>query len=222
MTIPTVLLLVRTAYFVSTGIPTSSIIIDVRSSSSENGTTYLPTMQYVYEGATYEVESNAGSGNKDAYKEGEEIELLVNPRNPEDAEINRTWELWAAPIVVGGLTFFVWLAYLALMRDLHKRKKFISRMFKEGIRVDATITKIDTEEISASNSGIRVTKTIFRVYAKGMLNGEEREFKSDRIQVNPRGYGVELGQSVPVYVDPKKPKKTYMDFSHIKFHEDFY
>ncbi len=222
LTIPSVYLFVKSALFVSSGIETSGEILSVRSSSSENGTTYLPTVGYEYEGQLLEFESNAGTGNRHKYIQGKIISILVNPRNPKNAKVNSTWELWAGTIVVGGLALLVWLTYVVLIYNIFKRKKFITKIKKDGTKVDAIIERIEEEMISASNSGVTVRKTVFRVYAKDLLGQREQVFKSDRIQVDPRAFGVQPGMQVIVYVDPKKKKKTYMEFPGVAESESFY
>lgn len=222
LTIPSIYLSVRSALFVSSGVVALGEILSVRSSSSENGTTYLPTVAYEYNGQSLQFESNAGTGNKNKYIEGEVISILVDPLHPEKAKINSTWELWAGTIVIGGLALLVWLTYLVLIYNISKRYKFIAKIKKEGRKVDAIVERIDEEIISASNSGVTVHKTVFRVYAKGLLDQQEQVFKSDRIQIDPRPFGVQPGTKVVIYVDAKKRKKTYMDFPGIAGSEKFY
>lgn len=222
LTALTLFFVIKTGIFLLQAEPSQGVVTDIRASYSDNGTTYLPTISFTFNDEEYSFESNAGTGNADKYTEGQELEILVNKNNPESARINTTWEVWAGSIVFGSITLIGWLAMLLLQRDIIKRRKFIARMRKEGIKVDATISEIRTEKIKASNSGVTVTKTVFRVDATGQFEGSDRKFTSDRIQVNPSGFGVQVGDSVPVYVDPKKPKKTFMDFSHIPGGKDFY
>ncbi len=222
LTIPTLYLLYSTSQFISHGEEVTGTIISVSSSSSENGTTYLPTIAYTYNEQGLEVKSNAGSGNRDKYKRGAEIGLLVDTRDPQNAEINATWELWASSIVVGGMTALCWLAYLTIIHSIWSKKRFMKMMRETGTLVKATVDRIEQDLIKASNSGVTVRKKVYRVYAKGLYEGSEREFKSDMLRANPEPYGVKAGSEIPVYVNPKKPKQTFMDFSGVPGNEDLY
>lgn len=212
----------KTGLFLLHAEPQIGVVSDIREATSDNGSTYLPTVEFEFNGQNYSFESNAGTGNKNTYKRGNELEILVNAKNPASARINTTWEVWAGAIVFGSIALIGWLAMLLLARDIRKRRKFIARMKKEGIKVDATIVDIREEHIRASNSGVTVTRTVYRADAKGLFEGSERLFTSDRIQIDPRGFGVKIGDKVPVYVDPKKKKKTYMDFDHVPGGKSFY
>lgn len=212
-TIPAIIIATRTQLFINNAVSTVGEIIDVRVSTGENGSTYIPTIAYKYEGESFEFTSRAGSGNPDSYKRWSEIELLVHPSNPEKVEINGRWELWVLTYIVGGFAILLWLTFLALVRDIWKTNKFRKFMREHGIPVQATISEIKTEVIKARNSGVTVKRTIWRAYAKGVVNGEERTFKSTKIPKEPTFYGVKPGAPVTVYVHPKKPKKIFMDFS---------
>lgn len=195
-------------------------ITDIRVSSSENGSTYLPTVEFEFEGETYSFESNAGSGNASTYKRWSEVEVRVNPDNPDHAKINTIWEVWAASIVVGSFTVLVWLTYIAVIWDIYRKVRFRKNMKESGIPVTTVITEIHEEIIKAKNSGVTARRKVWRAHTKGVVNGDERTFKSDRIPKNPMLFSLQPGVELTVYVHPKKPKKYYMDFTVIPGMED--
>lgn len=64
---------------------------------------YYPVLRYqTQEGSTQEVVSSVGS-NPPRYKEGDSVDILYDPAEPDNVRIHTTFNVWAFPIILGGI-----------------------------------------------------------------------------------------------------------------------
>lgn len=184
-------------------------ITEIRESYGENGTSYFPTVEFFVDGEHYAFESIAGSRTSFI---GQEVPVKYKASDPTDtARMATVWGLWAGAIIFASMALLTFMVYLIMTNHIRVRLKFIKRMRSTGARVDATVTRIYDKQIRASNSGVTITRTVFLIEARGQYNGEERTFTSDNFMVDPYDFGLREGHTIPVYVDPQKPKKYFVD-----------
>lgn len=106
-----------TAYYrydkIKHAIKTTGKIIGFREEVSEkrenNRTTkttfYYPKYQFKNEsGSIVTVQSNVGTGNSPSYELDEEIKVMYDPNDNQDAQIDSFFNLWLFTIILGGLT----------------------------------------------------------------------------------------------------------------------
>jgi hypothetical protein len=72
------------------------------SSDDDGGSTtmYAPVFEYQFNGQTYQYTSSTSSSSPE-YDVGEEVEVLVDPKNPNEVLINTFWEKWFLSLVLG-------------------------------------------------------------------------------------------------------------------------
>ena len=97
--------------FVDTAVRTKGEVVDVkrieetrrRDGRTREEVTYYPVVEFDDgDGQTHEFRSSAGS-NPPAYSEGDRVEVLYDPGDPQQASINSFTSLWVGPLVTGGL-----------------------------------------------------------------------------------------------------------------------
>ena len=91
--------------FEQRAIPVKGKVIDFTSheSSDDDGgstTMYAAVFEYDFNGQTYQHTSSTSSSSPE-YDVGEEVEVLVNPLNPNQVLVNTFWEKWFLSVVLG-------------------------------------------------------------------------------------------------------------------------
>jgi hypothetical protein len=81
---------------------TAVVIENELKVDNEGGKSYLPHFRYAIDGQTYE-QSGPVSTNPPAFAIGEEVEILVDPAQPEKIRPDRFFDLWLVPIIMLGL-----------------------------------------------------------------------------------------------------------------------
>lgn len=92
----------NTRAFIDRSVTTSGAIIDMARERSRNDReyTYYPVVVFETESGQ-EIEFVSGSGSKtDRDRRGEKVEVLYDPVQPENAEINSFGSLWAGVMVL--------------------------------------------------------------------------------------------------------------------------
>ncbi len=104
-------LIISNNQFAQRAIPVKGKVIgyeSYESSDDDGGSTmmYRPTFSYAFAGKTYTHQSST-SGSSPSYEIDEEVDVLVDPQDPEEILIDRFWERWFAPMLLGfmGLMF---------------------------------------------------------------------------------------------------------------------
>lgn len=113
-----VVYLIQSNYqFAQRAIPVKGVVVryDNHQSSNDNGgstTMYTPTFEYDFEGKTYTYKSNTSSSSP-SYEIGEEVDVLVDPNDPNEILIDNFWEKWFLPAVLGFMgAMFSGMGYL--------------------------------------------------------------------------------------------------------------
>ena len=98
---------------VTTGVVLSYSTYFSNDEESSGSTMYTPTFEYSFNGKKYTKQSDLSSSSR-VFEIGDEVEILVDPDEPQNALINSFWERWFMAVVLGGMsTMFVGLGYMA-------------------------------------------------------------------------------------------------------------
>lgn len=104
--------------FSKRAIPVRGIVLEYNSyysTDSDGGgsTMFTPTFEYSYNGRKYTYTSNTSSSSKE-YNEGDEVEVLVDPDDPDSVLVNAFWERWFLVVLLGFMgSMFTGLGYMA-------------------------------------------------------------------------------------------------------------
>lgn len=95
---------VKTQRFVASASRASGTVIELeRRQSGDDGPTYYPVIRFIdADGREVTFTSSTGS-NPPSKREGDKVDVLYDPKNPNEAELNSFFALWFGPLMVGGL-----------------------------------------------------------------------------------------------------------------------
>ena len=185
-------------------------VIELLESRSDNSITYKPLVSFkTKEGAQIEFTSSVSS-NPPSYSEGETVEVLYDPSNPRDANINGFSSLWLGPLILGilGAVFSLIGFSIIFFKRLKQRKS--QYLLDNGKRIS---TKFDSIQL---NSSYKVNgRSPFQIYSQWQdaTTNKLYVFKSDDIWFDPTDF---IGaEPIKVMIDPQNPKKYYMDISFL-------
>lgn len=189
---------------------TQGIVVELIRSRSKKSATYRPVVEFTTKsGKKIEFVSSMGS-NPPSYNEGENVEVIYDPINPNKADIKSFGTLYLGPLILSfiGIFFFLF-GFLTILFDLLKQKK--SRdLLDNGQRIS---TKFGNVQL---NTGYSVNgRSPFQIYSQ-WLNPNTNElyvFKSNDIWFDPTDYI--KTEEIKVMIDPNDPKKYVMDISFL-------
>lgn len=90
--------------FVSGAERTTGTVIELSSEFSDGDEVFYPIVRFTTaEGRSVEFESSSGS-SPPSESVGDQVDVLYDPDDPEDAQISGFFHLWLWPLVAGGLS----------------------------------------------------------------------------------------------------------------------
>lgn len=95
---------VKTQRFVASASRASGTVIELeRRQSGDDGPTYYPVVRFT-DAAGKDVTFTSSTGsNPPSKREGDKVDVLYDPKNPTEAELDSFFSLWFGPLMVGGL-----------------------------------------------------------------------------------------------------------------------
>lgn len=94
---------------------------------NEIDSSYGPVVRFrVRSGVEHSFESGQGA-KPPAFHVGERVEVLHDPRHPEDAMVRTFFQLWGMPLILGATGIALVLGWLLLVRAAHRRASMRSQ-----------------------------------------------------------------------------------------------
>jgi hypothetical protein len=100
---------VSTARFLSEAEVAAGTVIDLERvqnaaplTAKDAGILYYPRIEYKHPVAGRIVFTARAGANPPTYEAGQTIDVLYDPRNPEEHRIESFWEIWGRSLIVGG------------------------------------------------------------------------------------------------------------------------
>lgn len=141
-----------------------------------------------------------------SYAVGEEVEVLYDPRDPDEAEIDRWTSLWLLPGIFAGLGGAACAIGLVGLRRRRERKALVARLLRSGQRVTAEITAVVRDETLEVNGE---HPWVIRCIATLPGEGAPRNFTSRRFWYDPSPHFP--ARTVSVCYDPRRPEDFVVD-----------
>jgi hypothetical protein len=172
-------------------------------------TVYYPVIRYQTEDGKTIIFTSSSGNYPSPYKNGDRVEILYDPENPQKARIKSFSSMWLAPVLcfgIGGIMFFTGSVILMWGKFSGRKIEWFKR---NGLPIMAEIEKISV------NKKIKVNgKHPYKIHAK-FLNPQTNEiqvFKSKNLWVDPGRQLTEKNMtSIEVWVDPQNYKKYLMN-----------
>ncbi|WP_428667886.1 DUF3592 domain-containing protein [Runella sp.] len=194
--------------FVAIAQKTSGVVTALEySRSRKGGGSYYPIVEFqTPEGRTFSFRSDVGS-NPAPYDRGEQVEVLYNPHDPNEAKLTGFWNLWGLAAIFAGLgSVFTAIGIGTMVASIRRRKMI--------------------EEVKMTGSSVELPARVEYNRSKGRkhyylrsewlnpTDGKMYLFDSDPISYDPTPFV--QGRSVRVWYDPSNPKKRhYVDTSFL-------
>lgn len=206
----------NTRTFLSKAVTTEGTVVRLieswsgSSNISHNSKIYRPVVRFTDGNGSPQVFISSSGSNPPAYSEGEKVELLYLPDDPQKAQINEFFSLWAGSIILGGLgcLFLLVGAGLFLFPILKGRKN-------DSLREQGTPVETEFQSVSM-NTAVSVNGNCpFQVVTqwKNPATSEIHVFKSDNLWYDPSPYI--QNKRIRVFIDRNNPKRYYVDLSFL-------
>ena len=93
----------HTQEFIKTASTVEGTVIEIRQKISKKSITYFPVFKYqTHQGKIVHIESSVGT-NPPNYGVGAKVNVIYDPNDPNQAEINSFWSVWLLTVVFGAL-----------------------------------------------------------------------------------------------------------------------
>ncbi len=108
------------------GETTTGIVTKLEEGTDSDGNccTYSPVIEFQANGQTYTFESDNASYPPE-YEIGEEVKILYNPENPNNAQINKASERWLMPVIVIPAMIITSIIFTFAMIRAWRRNEFL-------------------------------------------------------------------------------------------------
>jgi hypothetical protein len=174
------------------------------------GDGYKPVVQFTT-AAGRETTFTGNGSHPAAYDPGEAVTVLYDPGDPDDARIKGFWSLWGGPAFMSLLG----VIFTVIATGLRGASRS-GTQHKEYLRVNGTPIKTEVTGVER-NERLEVNGVNpWRITSRGVdpATGEQRDFHSENLWFDPTGQ-LKVKQ-VTVLLDPRKPKRYYMDISFLQ------
>lgn len=202
----------NTRGFIDKSITSQATVIDLvySRSSSSNSVMYTPVVQFT-DGNGNEIEFlSSSSSNPPSYNVGEEIEVLYNQENPNEAKIKSYFSIWGGVTILGilGFIFFGVGGSIFLYYKIKSNK--LKYLKQNGIRIES-----DFQGVQINNSLSVNGRNPFQIVShwQNPTTSKLHIFTSDNIWFNPSDYITD--DKIKVLIDRNNPKKYSIDLSFL-------
>ena len=209
----TPVMVVRTAQFLAGAERTDGTVVDLsRSKDSEGSVTFSPVVSFTTaEGRTVEFVSSSGSSSP-SHSEGDRVEVLYDPDDPNDARLSGFLDLWFGSLVVGvlGAAFTVFSA-VVLWHMRKPRQTDVELLRSQGQRVQGTSPRaVYCDEVDVKGrSPFRVEVDVHEP-----AHNQVRVLASEYVLFDPAPY-LKDRDTVNVYLDRKDRERYLVDISFL-------
>lgn len=145
-----------------------------------------------------------------AYSLNQNVTVLYNTTNPEQARIKNWKELYVPILLVVGASFLFLVPFVILIKKLMRKLKFI-RLKQNGQKISAQVVSVK-RDTTGSVGG----RNPFRIRAQGInpFTHNQQIFESQNIWIDPRPHMKNV-KEVAIYLDHKNVHTYYMEVSFL-------
>lgn len=189
----------HTAAFIARADKVPGTVVDHAVSDS-----YRSIFVYEHPPGTLRRQVSSVGTNPPAQDVGEKVTVLVDPADPERAEIRSFVDQWIGPVIFGVFALLFGGLGFGLKLWRARREAWEEMVIGHGEKIAAAVTKVEL------NRSIRVNRRHpWRIFAEGTIAGEAREFRSINLWEDPTPH-LASGK-VDVYYLPHRPKEYCLD-----------
>lgn len=210
MTVGSFFLYQNTQTFLDNAIRIEGVVIDLVRSRSSDSTTYAPMVRFkTSQGTTIEFTSTTSS-NPPAYSRGEQVEVLYEAIQPHSAKIDSFFSIWGGAVIVGGIGIVFFMVGFGMVLSGLRKAKNKEYLLQRGVRINTQFQSV------SRNTHMRVNgRNAYLITSQWQdpTTSKIHVFESDNIWFDPEEHI--NSETILVYIEPKDPKKYYMDISFL-------
>jgi Protein of unknown function (DUF3592) len=212
-----VVLVADTARFVAGAERVTGEVIDLsRDEDDEGGVTFHPVVRFTTaDGRTVEFVSPSGS-SPPSHSEGDRVEVLYDPDDPQDAQLSGFIDLWLDSVVAFGIGVgFIVVSGFVLFLTRGRSKADMEWLRRHGRRVQGRSPRAVESILTFQDV------SPFQVEAEidELAGGQPRVVRSEDIWIDPAPY-LKDRETVVVYIDPNEPERYFVDVSFLPREDD--
>jgi hypothetical protein len=152
----------------------------------------------------------AGRSNPPGYSVGEGVQVLYQPKEPDNARIDSFQELWLLPMIFGGMGLvFASIGGGIMLYGMtgQRRKEYL---LAYGTAIETELQGVERNGALEFNG-----KNPWRIATQWMnpTTNKLRIFYSENLWFDPSRFVTQ--KRVTVLLDPRNPKRYYMDISFV-------
>lgn len=196
--------------FLKTAIMAQGTVVELQSVRSAKSTTYKPLVTFNDKNGAKIEFTSGDSSNPPSYDVGEKIEVLYNPKKPQDAKIKSFSSLWMGVLIIciaGAVFFAVGFSFFISEK---KKRALIGFLKQNG-------TKIETDFQSVNlNTSVKLNgRNPFQILSQWQnpATSKIHVFASDDIWFDPTNFI--KTNIITVIIDKNNPKKYQVDLSFL-------
>ncbi len=203
----------QTLSFLDTCLEARGVVVNLSwRYDSEGSQLAYSVFQFVDERTGEEITVSSTQGrNPPAYSVGQEVFILYDPQNPHNARIKSFWNIWLGPMIVTGLCgAFLSVGLIPFGFDI-RRRRTVEFLKNKGKVIHGKVISInmDASRTVQNEHPWRIT-----LQWLNPSSGKVHVFKSDHIWFDPSDF-VKIGEEMEVRIDPKNPKKHWVNIDHL-------
>jgi len=209
-------MMIHSANFASSAEQTQGVVVEMARSNDSDGVSYTPVVAFTDRNGVRREFVSSLSTSWRAYDEGERIEVLYDPVDPDRAAINSSTERYLLPGIFAGIGSLFTLIAGGFIVWRVRRIQTVAKLFHHGQRIEATVIDCQRDGSMKING-----RSPYRVMAQGThpATGMLASFKSDPIWLDLSDELV--GQTVPVLVDRSDADAHYVDLTEWVHESEF-
>jgi Protein of unknown function (DUF3592) len=189
-------------------------LIEVRDKDG-GSSTWKPRVTYRAPTGQQITFESSFSTNPAPYSVGETVDVLYLPSDPAEARIRGYQSLWLGPTILGGLglVFTAIGGGMLLARNVARKKRDYLMAYGNALETDLQGVERNTSlEVNGQHP--------WRITSQWLdpVSNKLRVFHSENLWFDPEKFV--SGKRITVLLDPKDPKRYYMDVSFLPQLED--
>jgi hypothetical protein len=189
------------------GVVTDLVVVRDKDGGSD---TYKPEVKFSTGDGKEIVFTSSFSSRPPAYDVGETVPVLYLPRQPQEARINGFGSLWLGCVILAGLGAAFSLIGYSILRAGKAGAQKRDYLMAYGNAIQTDVQGVDRDTSVAING-----RNPWRINSQRVdpATNKIRVFHSESIWFDPAKFLT--GKQVTVLLDPKDPKRYYMDISFL-------
>ena len=188
--------------------------IDTETKTSRSGiqSVYYPIVEFDTDDGQHVRFVGSTGSNPSSFNEGDAVDIVYNPVQPNDAKINSFTQLWFGPMVSGLIGGLFFLLFGTLLLTFNRKQKRIQWLKAHGQRIQAEIAHITVVSHRSRMIGQHLPYIILAKWLDPATQ-QVRGYMSETFSFDPTPFI--KTKTIDVLIDPNNTKHGWIDTSFL-------